>query len=255
MISNSLLEKENYNPSYADLNISFEELQINPIEDKILYEERQKLSKPPEESLTNREKNAHLTYDQKLFIYSQYQYQGKRISHICQTFGVSTSTVKRIIRQFRTNIKRINIYHEIIWKKLISSPAVVDWISEFVKITTGSLTSEDVRIYIKRKLSVLIPVHQIRKHLKTNEYLSFKNGSSRPLFLNTKKQELKKQLFWVLLARQLGEIRILPYSALSSPPLNDRHFAKLGGGTRQRWFLFSQIYIKKFEKHLVNQIF
>ena len=43
---------------------------------------------------------------------------------------------------------------------------------------------------------------------------------------------------------------------MSSPPLNDRDFAKLGGGTRQRWFLFSQIYIKKiFEKILVNQIF
>ena len=113
MISNSLLGKENHNPSYADLNISFKELQINPIEDKMLYEERQKLSKPPEESLMNREKNAHLTYDQKLFICSQYQYQGKRISHICQKFGVSTSTVKRIIRQFSTNIKRDNIYHEI----------------------------------------------------------------------------------------------------------------------------------------------
>ena len=36
----------------------------------------------------------------------------------------------------------------------------------------------------------------------------------------------------------------IPYSTLSSPPLNDRHFAKLGGeGTRQRWFLFSEIYI------------
>ena len=32
-------------------------------------------------------------------------------------------------------------------------------------------------------------------------------------------------------------------------PLNDRDFAKLGGGgTRQRWFLFFQIYIKKIWK-------
>ena len=33
--------------------------------------------------------------------------------------------------------------------------------------------------------------------------------------------------------------KLIPYSTLSSPPLNDRDFAKLGGETRQRWFLFS----------------
>ena len=63
MISNSLLGKENHNPSYADLNINFEELQINQIEDKMLYKERQKLSKTSEENMINREKNAQLTYD------------------------------------------------------------------------------------------------------------------------------------------------------------------------------------------------
>ena len=30
----------------------------------------------------------------------------------------------------------------------------------------------------------------------------------------------------------------IPYSTLSCPTLNDRHFAKLGRETRQRWFLF-----------------
>ena len=72
----------------------------------------------------------------------------------------------------------------------------------------GSFTSEDVRIYIKRKLSVLIPVHQIRRNLKTNEHLSFKKGSLRPLSLDSKKLELRKQLFWVLLAHRLSEIKI-----------------------------------------------
>ena len=55
----------------------------------------------------------------------------------------------------------------------------------------------------------MIQVHQIRKYLKANKDLSIKKGSSRPQSLNTKKQELKRQLFWVLLACKLGEIRIL----------------------------------------------
>ena len=30
--------------------------------------------------------------------------------------------------------------------------------------------------------------------------------------------------------QQFMEAAVIPYSTLSSPPLNDRHFAKLGGG-------------------------
>ena len=117
-----------HNPPYADLSISFNDLQINPIEEKIIY--NAKTRQWPWGELDEKEKNAHLTYDMKLFIYCQYQYQGKEISYIYQTFGVSTSTVKRIVRQFSTNIKREKIYHEIRWKKLISSQlSLIEYLS------------------------------------------------------------------------------------------------------------------------------
>ena len=47
----------------------------------------------------------------------------------------------------------------------------------------------------------------------------------------------------------------IPYSTLSSPPQNDRHFAKLRGGLDKGDFYFPQIYIKIRKKIWVNQIF
>ena len=40
----------------------------------------------------------------------------------------------------------------------------------------------------------------------------------------------------------------IPYSTLSSPPLNDRHFAKLGGGLDKGDLFLPNLY-KNFEKN------
>ena len=92
---------------------------------------------------------------------------------------------------------------------MISSPAINEWIAEFIKLKTGCFTSKDVREYVREKLSVAIPLHQIRKHLKQREHLSYKKGSSRPISLNVPKLELTKQLFSIRLADQLSEIKML----------------------------------------------
>ena len=48
----------------------------------------------------------------------------------------------------------------------------------------------------------------------------------------------------------------VPYSTLSSPPLNDRNFAKLGGGGLDKGdFYFPQIYIKNLKKNLSQSNF
>ena len=67
---------------------------------------------------------------------------------------------------------------------------------------------------------------------------------------------LAQTIFWVSKKwKHCSYIFILPYSTLSSPPQNDRHFAKLGGGTRQRWFLFSPNLHKKLRKKLSQSNF
>ena len=70
------------------------------------------------------EKNAHLTYYQKLFIYTQHRYEGKEIRHIWNTFRVSIYTVMRIIKLFRSNLEREKIYQGIKYRKSISCPVM-----------------------------------------------------------------------------------------------------------------------------------
>ena len=142
-----------------------------------------------------RSKCAHLTYEQKLLIYKCYQYEKSTLSQIWQKFGVSFSTTRRIIKQFSSNIRRQEVLSKIRWKKNIDSYIVTEWISDFVRKQTGWFDSIDVQRYIKSKLLILIPLHQIRKHLKRKEHLSFKKGNSRPATLNTERLKLLKSLF------------------------------------------------------------
>ena len=124
-------------------------------------------------------------------------------------FGISIFTVRRIIKQFESNTKREEIYSRIRWNKLIRSPKVRALISKYVRSISWSFTSSDIQMYILKEWSVLIPNHQIRKHLKSCERLSFKKGSSRPYALDVDKQKLQKQLFWVRLSQKLSSIKML----------------------------------------------
>ena len=56
---------------------------------------------------------------------------------------------------------------------------------------------------------VAIPLHQIRKHLKQREHLSYIKRSSIPISWNVPKLELTKQLFCIRLAHQLSEIKMV----------------------------------------------
>ena len=200
---------KNQDSQNFDLNNSFQELRIDSVQQDTQDHNKSKIFWNPEHSLMSRMKNEHLTYEQKLYIYKLHRYERKEVRDICQIFGVSISTVKRIIRQFSSNTWRKDIFKGIRWRKMISSPLISDWISEFVKAKTGNFISQDVRVCIQEKLAVLIPLHQIRKHLKKKEHLSYKKGSSRPISLNVERLKLMKQLFWVKLAYQLNKIKIL----------------------------------------------
>ena len=54
MILNLLFGVVHHNPPYAGLSISFNELQISPIEEKMIYNAKQKLINDPEDGLMNR---------------------------------------------------------------------------------------------------------------------------------------------------------------------------------------------------------
>ena len=72
----------------------------------------------------------------------------------------------------------------------------------------------------------------------------------RKIQIRTKSESMLSNLFlFIILIKKHYKDSELPYSTLSSPP-NDRDFAKLGGRTRQRLFLF----FTNLKKIWVNQI-
>ena len=209
IINQSILGEEYQAFEYQELNKGSDHLQINHSQSSIWIEQKSHLFKDPEKSLMERSKRAHLTYEQKLLIYKCYQYEKSTLSQIWQKFGVSFSTTRRIIKQFSLNIRRQEVFSKIRWRKNIDSHIMTEWISDFVRKQTGWFDSIDVQRYIKSKLLIFIPLHQIRKNLKRKEHLSFKKGSSRPVTLNTERLKLLKSLFWVKLSQKLPEIKML----------------------------------------------
>ena len=133
--------KEYPDSQNIDLSRSLQEFWIDSVQQEIPDQNKANIFWSPERSLINREKCKHLAYEQKLFIYRLHQYEWKEITHFWQTFGVCIFTVKRIVRQFSSNAWRKEIFKGIRWRKLICFPAIIDWISEFVKTKTGSFTS------------------------------------------------------------------------------------------------------------------
>ena len=133
-----------------------------------------KINNNPEYALMNRQKWSHFTYLEKLWIYKSHRYEGKILSQIYQKFGISISTVKRIIKQFDSNVKREEIYSRIRINKKIQSLQIKELISKYVKSASWNFTYSNIQEYILKEWSILIPNHQIRMHLKTHEHLSYK---------------------------------------------------------------------------------
>ena len=131
------------------------------------------------------------------------------MNQICQKYDLSIFTAKKIIKEFKSNVKRAEIYSTIRCKKMILSPKVKIWISEYIKSASERFTSLDIHKHIQKKLSVSIPRNQIWKYLKHSEKLSYKKGSARPYTLDVNKLKLTKQLFWVKLAQNLHNIKLL----------------------------------------------
>ena len=155
-----------------------------------------------------RSKNSHLTKKQKSWIYSQYSVCGKSINQLLQLTGISMSTIRRIIKDFNSNIVRSELYRNIRWREIISKK-LKQWISKFVSNQTGWFTAADVQGQIKDRLLVSVSLHQIRKYLKNSEGLSYKKGNPSPLNLDMIRVELLRRLFWVRIAKSISGIEIL----------------------------------------------
>ena len=194
---------------FDDLNEEFESLRIRS---QICDSEDQNncaLFEDPFDTLMSRHKNSHLTYKQKNWIYSQYTIGWKSMNQLSQLTGVSISTIRSIIQDFNSNIVRSDIYKNIRWRKIIKSKKVMQWISKFVSNQTGWFTAKDVQLQTKDQLLISIPLHQIRKHLKNREGLSYKRGNPRPLNLDIIRVKLLRRLLWVRIAKNISEIKIL----------------------------------------------
>ena len=49
---------------------------------------------------------------------------------------------------------------------MIFSPAIINWKAKFIRLKTVSLTSNDVKAWIKDKLSVVVSLYQIWRNLR-----------------------------------------------------------------------------------------
>ena len=92
---------------------------------------------------------------------------------------------------------------------IIISKKVKQWISNSVSNQTEWFTAADVQGQIRDRLLVSVPLHQIRKHLKSNEGQSYKKGNLRPLNLDMIRVELLRRLFWVRIAKSISGIKML----------------------------------------------
>ena len=162
-----------------------------------------------EESIMMRDKHSHLTYSQKLWLYYRNKEHGEDLSTVWQKYGVSTSTMKNIIKNFESNKKRSELYTNVRCRKMIYSPAVSKSIAEFVGETVHWFTSKDVQQHIRKNLRILIPPHQIRDHLKNINRLSYKKGSKRPFTLDSKRLKLLKLLFALKFSKILPHLMLI----------------------------------------------
>ena len=209
MIKCSLFGENKENEESKEFANQFNKLSINQ-EEKSSQEINNYLSfEDPLDSLMKRPRSAHLTFIQKQWIYMNHRDTDEPLNSISQPTGVSISTIRRIVMEFSTNVKRSEIYSKIRCKRLIESEQIAKLIFNYVRNQTGWFTAKNMQHHIKNELSVMIPLHQIRKHLKLKEGLSFKKGNSRPININIDQVKLLQKLFWVKIANILPEMKLL----------------------------------------------
>ena len=92
---------------------------------------------------------------------------------------------------------------------MIESPLVVKWIADYIPKQTKCFTAAHIQAHIIKEHLIVIPLHQIRQHLKLAHNLSYKKGNPRPALLDTNRIRFIKQLFCVKFARRLSDVKIL----------------------------------------------
>ena len=133
-------------------------------------------------------------------IYREHAFQYKSISWIWKEYGLSSSTVKSIIKKFKLNVNRSEIYTNVRCRGLIKHQLVKNIIKRFIDQQWSPFSALDVQNYVKLELKMLITLHQIRGYMKARLGLSYKKGNWRPINLDRQKHEALQQLFVVMLA-------------------------------------------------------
>ena len=88
--------------------------------------------------------------------------------------NVSLLTIRRIVATFDECRDTTALFKSIRWKRSINYPEVQRWIKEFVDNVSEWFTSNDVFTYVKERLCISIPLHQIRKDLRDTHNLALK---------------------------------------------------------------------------------
>jgi transposase len=108
----------------------------------------------------------------------------KPVKELSVAYNLSSSTLSRIVKQFKTHPWSKEMIYKKVGSKIIKSKIVSQFIAMYLKDMTSPFTSKDVAVFLKERLNIVVSEENIRHILKKQLNLSFKKGSSRPWSLD-----------------------------------------------------------------------
>ena len=131
MIEEAIFGDQYSKSSSSNITGRFEELKLLEFISEDAKESIWKFE-DPHSRLMSRNKWSHLTYDEQLHVYREHAFQHKSISWIWKEYGLSSSAVKHIIKMFKLNVDRSEIYTNVRCRGFIKRQLVQNIIKRFI---------------------------------------------------------------------------------------------------------------------------
>lgn len=112
----------------------------------------------------------------KLYVLEMHLLKKKSALRISQELEMSSSTVYRILNEFSSPEIFKRPLGGFIQRNLISNPAIQSHIKSFAEGVRPPFSSTDLQKSIAKRFKVLLPKHQIQRHLKQRLNKSYKKG-------------------------------------------------------------------------------
>ena len=137
--------------------------------------------KPPHKTLMERTKNQRLTNHEKFHIFSRYIKEGIWVKQLCYEYGVSITTIWKIIKDFSCKSICWSESEARTYRHLKASLKITELVSEFHERSNQPYVVKDVMKSISSISGVKISLHIIKYTMSKIFNLSFKKGNSRPI--------------------------------------------------------------------------